>query len=1233
MKNTHCFLTRLSLLAVLLLAAATLSAADLISQGWRSIQNGKWWTGFRADIATLKDGVITVNAPGEENTFDVASEEVALNQQEPEAIHFTGWLMRHPGEQSKKALVAYDLLLLFTDGTHRWCVLDNIPPEKAGEWIHTDVTFTPEKPLRALRVLGINNNATTPASFRDMAVAPAARAKTSEAEEAGRLENAVAAYSFVREGDKLRLGALVDKASGANFIQADAADGNIWRVSLKDDRAKTPFVVASGKNAQISFRDGKMEGLWETPLPDGGTLEVRATAALQEDSALLWDVAVQVKGSEHYTMLDVIYPIVNGLVAPGASEKACLLIPHETGRLIRDPARNYPGSLNLHYGASGMSMQFLALYGEETAGLYISTKDGDGHFKEMHLAEQFGHPGVFSFEVSSLAYQGEPAYDRPWPVETRLFHGDWFDACQIYRAWALKQKWMASGPMAQRPDFPEPLRRIGLTVNGVRNQYYSPKQIENRNRLGSNGFSVIPDDELFDVVGGTILVDDFAKTIKALKDFYGFPFDVFNHPYLDHFGRATPRYLLLHGYPEAARRIREMGCYTIPWTTMLRMDTTSERWKKENAEPAAIIDETGKPVVQFADGCMKALMCPATPYWQKVIYDTTERMLKSNLTGMYYDEICSVGPQICLNPKHGHTIGGGNYGLNGYRQIMEATHTRLRAQYPEYYSSGEHLGEYMIGVHDINYMFMYFQPDLVTAFQAVYHDYSICLSRLSGKFHDFSEEYAYADKSGRTNVEEAAVCGLRDIAYGVNPGAVRITLPEYSPKAAALARFLGHFWLDNQKYLLFGQMLRPPKVVSGNATVTTGFPFRDSRKYAYPAVNASVWRAPDDTAALIVTNATITEVVPELKFNAADYTDAPYLRLRDRADGSEVYAGPSGEVRFRLPVAARSARALDIVPETEAPAAVRTALPPFVVWSDNGLLEMGAGATADVWFSLENTTDQAATGSVALEVPQGWGIAPATVTEVALAPHAVQRVVFQVTLPREVKGLQTLSYKVHLAGGENVFDLAQSVDFGVRPYVAESAAGKKCHTVPYLDKIPADRLPESVPVIKDLTSRMIGNGKASPAEARMAWNEEGVVMEFTVKDETPNEPIPGEMVWKGDCIQIGLGFPRIENDVADYYLQTELYLAIVEGKPFVSCRNEAYDPYLKVEASRKDGVTFYRLTVPKRLLREVHKGKRYPFSFTVNEHDGKDFAGWQEWTRGICGGKNPGAWGEILLGE
>ena len=75
-----------------------------------------------------------------------------------------------------------------------------------------------------------------------------------------------------------------------------------------------------------------------------------------------------------------------------------------------------------------------------------------------------------------------------------------------------------------------------------------------------------------------------------------------------------------------------------------------------------------------------------------------------------------------------------------------------------------------------------------------------------------------------------------------------------------------------------------------------------------------------------------------------------------------------------------------------------------------------------------------------------------------------------------------------------------------------------------------------------------GGHKASPAQARFAWNEDVLVMEFTVKDELHNSPTVGEMIWQGDCIQIGLGFPRIESDTAQYFNQYEIYLANINGE-------------------------------------------------------------------------------------
>ena len=93
------------------------------------------------------------------------------------------------------------------------------------------------------------------------------------------------------------------------------------------------------------------------------------------------------------------------------------------------------------------------------------------------------------------------------------------------------------------------------------------------------------------------------------------------------------------------------------------------------------------------------------------------------------------------------------------------------------------------------------------------------------------------------------------------------------------------------------------------------------------------------------------------------------------------------------------------------------------------------------------------------------------------------------------------------------------------------------------------------------------------------------------------------------------------------------YILPISTEKICELLRKAYDQYLQIKTERIDNETFYRLSVPNRLLREMYEGKKFPFTFTVNEHNGNTFIGWQEWTPGICGGKNKGAWGELQIVE
>src|SRR5690606_30813326 len=46
-------------------------------------------------------------------------------------------------------------------------------------------------------------------------------------------------------------------------------------------------------------------------------------------------------------------------------------------------------------------------------------------------------------------------YEQPYDSVTGPFEGDWYDACQIYRNWALQQSWASKGPLHSRTDVPK----------------------------------------------------------------------------------------------------------------------------------------------------------------------------------------------------------------------------------------------------------------------------------------------------------------------------------------------------------------------------------------------------------------------------------------------------------------------------------------------------------------------------------------------------------------------------------------------------------------------------------------------------------------------------------------------------------------------------------------------------------------------------------------------------------
>jgi hypothetical protein len=111
--------------------------------------------------------------------------------------------------------------------------------------------------------------------------------------------------------------------------------------------------------------------------------------------------------------------------------------------------------------------QFLAVYGGGQPGLYVGSHDATGASKEFS-AQFNGTLGTLA--VSAVPPDaGRPAAGvtlTSFPLHLQLFAGDWWDAAQIYRPFALAQAdWTRRGPLVNRSDVPAWLLNMTTWVN------------------------------------------------------------------------------------------------------------------------------------------------------------------------------------------------------------------------------------------------------------------------------------------------------------------------------------------------------------------------------------------------------------------------------------------------------------------------------------------------------------------------------------------------------------------------------------------------------------------------------------------------------------------------------------------------------------------------------------------------------------------------------------------------
>jgi len=254
------------------------------------------------------------------------------------------------------------------------------------------------------------------------------------------------------------LRALVDKATGRNFIAAAPRPlyrlvlaerfGEPVEVTSLDAESVTVESASSPQEQTLTLRYGPHAGL---------DLRVTCRVSLAADSALSrWRIAIENK--TQYGVRAIQYPLVFCPAVLGESDEddcyvrgiwggAIMQRPNTRTLGPRQPTKDwYP---NRQY--PGIVAAQMQLYYDATAGLYMATYDDAGCTKQFNIYRE-GDDFDLSIEHN---FDERPGLDFELPYDTVLgvFHGDWYDAADIYKEWARRQHW-CSTKLVARDDIP-----------------------------------------------------------------------------------------------------------------------------------------------------------------------------------------------------------------------------------------------------------------------------------------------------------------------------------------------------------------------------------------------------------------------------------------------------------------------------------------------------------------------------------------------------------------------------------------------------------------------------------------------------------------------------------------------------------------------------------------------------------------------------------------------------------
>ncbi|HUQ47599.1 MAG TPA: DUF6259 domain-containing protein [Gemmatimonadaceae bacterium] len=643
----------------------------------------------------------------------------------------------------------------------------------------------------------------------------------------------------------------------------------IWSLDLKPGWG-APAIRASQAGRFTWRRSGanRLELVWDRFAGTAAlTLRVAATVVMLPDTTLIWHISLA--GIRGIPVDRVNFPRITGIATHGSGQE--LAVPAWMGQVARDPrALLAPGNtpskrLEFVYPGS-LSMQMISLSSERSGGLYFAADDSLSFRKSFLLwGASDGSAGYAMVHMPSNPGESD-TYAPPYAAIVGIVPGDWLTAIQRYRKWGVRQSWARNSRLATGAT-PAWLRDTGIWE-------------WNRGRS--------------DVV---------LEPAAALQKDAQLPVSVFWHwwhngPYDTSFPDYLPPREGADKFTGAVKTAHGAGLHAIVYMNQRLWCVNTPSWKAEGAEKWAVHERDGTlrlETYNVFNPLPCATMDIATPFWRNKYAGIADTVIKQyGLDGIYMDQ--AVLSLVDWSADHGHPVGGGNYWMNGFRELANDLRKRKGSRATAF--AGEGGGEGWMPYLDAFLTLQvsrerYSDPasgwEVIPMFQAAYHPYALTYGTYGSLTLPPYDELWPVEKRPATAmtlldskyVRQFYLEQARMFVWGMQP-----TIANFLPDQLTARRTeidylerLARLRYGLREYFLSGTYLRPPVVdVQSSDILLSRISIYAARlggpieaHINSPEVLSSAWRSPDGRVAVALASISTKALNPRVRLPANAY--------------------------------------------------------------------------------------------------------------------------------------------------------------------------------------------------------------------------------------------------------------------------------------------------------------------------------------------------------------------------